>query len=130
MTEQAQLKNSEAVDHVHQNKGKTTIAPEVLLTITRLTTLSVPGVSRMSSITGGVNHFFQRGISEGVRLHVKDDIVTADLFVILLSDLNVKDVSQKIQQQVSRAITEMVGMEVGRVNIHVEDIDYHQETEA
>ncbi len=72
MTDQSQSIQNETFEHIHQNKGKTTIAPEVLLTITRLTTLSVPGVSRMSSITGGVNHFFQRGISEGVRLHVKD----------------------------------------------------------
>lgn len=130
MTDQSQSANQEFVDQIYQSRGKTTIAPEVLLTITRLTALSVPGVSRMSSITGGVNHFFQRGISEGVRLHVKDDIVTADLHVVLLNDLNIKEVSQKIQQQVSRAITEMVGMEVGRVNIHVEDIDFPQETEA
>jgi uncharacterized alkaline shock family protein YloU len=130
MTDQLQTLNNETFEQIHQAKGKTTIAPEVLLTITRLTTLSVPGVSRMSSVTGGVNHFFQRGISEGVRLHVKDDIVSADLYLVLWNDLNIKDVSQKIQQQVSRAITEMVGMEVGRVNIHVEDIDYPQEPEA
>ena len=130
MTDQSQSINNQTFENNHQSRGKTTIAPEVLLTITRLTTLSVPGVSRMSSITGGVNHFLQRGISEGVRLHVKDDLVTADLFVILMNDLNIKEVSQKIQQQVSRAITEMVGMEVGRVNIHVEDIDFPQETEA
>jgi uncharacterized alkaline shock family protein YloU len=130
MTDQLQSLNNETLEQIHQGKGKTTIAPEVLLTITRLTTLSVPGVSRMSSVTGGVNHFFQRGISEGVRLHVKDDIVSADLYLVLLNNLNIKDVSQKIQQQVSRAITEMVGMEVGRVNIHVEDIDYPQEPEA
>jgi uncharacterized alkaline shock family protein YloU len=130
MTDHPQSVTNETIGPVHPGKGKTTIAPEVLLTITRLTTLSVPGVSRMSSVSGGVNHFFQRGISEGVRLHVKDDIVTADLFVVLLHGLNIKDVSQKIQQQVSRAITEMVGMEVGRVNIHVEDIDYPQEIEA
>jgi uncharacterized alkaline shock family protein YloU len=29
-----------------------------------------------------------------------------------------------VQQQVARAIQEMVGMEVGEVNIHIEDIDY------
>ncbi len=58
------------------------------------------------------------------------DIVAADLFVVLMNELNIKDVCQKIQQQVARAITEMVGMEVGRVNVHVEDIDYPQEPEA
>jgi uncharacterized alkaline shock family protein YloU len=114
----------------YTTSGKTTIAPEVLLNITRLTTLNVPGVSRMSPIPGGVNRFLQRGGSEGVRLQVKDDVVTADLYLILAKDCNIRDVSRKVQHQVSRAITEMVGMHVGHVNIHIEDIDYSEEPEA
>ena len=40
-------------------QGSTTIAPEVLLTIAQLTTLNVPGVSRLSHIQGvGVNRLF------------------------------------------------------------------------
>jgi uncharacterized alkaline shock family protein YloU len=103
---------------------KTTIAPEVLITISRLTTLGVEGVSRMSSVPGGVNRFFLGGTSEGVRLQVKDDTVTADLYVILKKDYNIGEVCRKVQYQVARSIIEMVGLNVGRVNIHVEDIDY------
>ena len=111
--------------------GKTTIAPEVLLTIARLTTLDVTGVSRMSSVPGGVNRLFNRGISEGVRIDIKeDDTVFADLFVILENDVNIRDVSREIQHKVARAISEMVGMQVGRVNVHIEDIDYPTEPEA
>jgi len=36
----------------------------------------------------------------------------------------VREVSHAIQARISRAISEMVGMEVGKVNIHVEDINY------
>ncbi len=115
----------------YERIGKTTVAPEVLLTIARLTTLGVPGVSRMSPMPGGVNRLFKRGYGEGVRLDIReDDQVYADLYVILKSDVNIRDVSRQIQQHVTRAITEMVGMEVGRVNIHIEDIDYPAETEA
>lgn len=110
--------------------GKTTIAPEVLLTIARLTTLSVTGVSRMSTIPGGANRLFKRGVSEGVRIDIQDDNVSADLYVILSNDVNIRNVSRTIQQKVARAISEMVGMPVGRVNIHIEDIDYPEEIEA
>lgn len=111
--------------------GKTTIAPEVLLNIARLTTLVVPGVSRMSDVSGGVNRLFQRGVGEGVRIDIKeDDTVNADLYVILKNDINIRDVSRTIQQKVARSISEMVGMQVGRVNVHVEDIDYPTESEA
>ncbi len=112
--------------------GKTTIAPEVLITIARLTTLSIPGVSRLSTAPSDVNQFFKRGftVNEGVRIEVQDNTVYADLFVIMQHDVNVRDVSHNIQSQVARAISEMVGMEVGKVNVHVEDIDYSTQPES
>ena len=111
------------VEH-YQPAGKTTIAPEVLLTIARLTTSSVPGVSRMGDIPGDVNRLFKKSGSEGVRIVVENNTVYADIYVILQKDVNFRDVSRTIQHTVARAISEMVGMDVGRVNVHIEDIDY------
>jgi uncharacterized alkaline shock family protein YloU len=110
--------------------GKTTIAPNVLLTIARLTALNVEGVNQMSPLPGGVNRIFQRGFDEGVRIRIESELVFADLYVIVDHDINVREVSRKIQYEVSRAISEMVGMEVGRVNVHIEDIIYPPEVET
>lgn len=110
--------------------GKTTVAPEVLLTIARLTTLETVGVSRMGTVASGVNRIFNRGLGEGVRIQVKDDSVTADLYVILKHNVNIRDISRNIQNNVLRALTEMVGMHVDRINIHIEDVDYPESTEA
>jgi uncharacterized alkaline shock family protein YloU len=101
--------------------GKTTIALDVLTTIARLTTLSVDGVSR---------RLFHKGLKDGVRIEVEDDYVYADLYVVLIDDINIRDVSRNIQMKVARAISDMVGMQVGQVNIHIEDIDYPGEPEA
>lgn len=103
--------------------GKTTIAPEVLVSIAKLTTLSVDGVSRLASMPSDVNRLFNRGVSEGVKINVDDNSVYADLYVILKKDINAREVSHSIQQKVSRAISEMVGMDVGKINVHIEDID-------
>jgi uncharacterized alkaline shock family protein YloU len=111
-------------------RGKTTIAPEVMLTIAQLTALNVPGVSAMSNVPGGVNRLFKRGYSEGVRMDIRDDVVYIDLYLILKKDVNIRDTSRQVQQQVARAISEMVGLRVGRVNIHVEDIDYSGEADS
>jgi uncharacterized alkaline shock family protein YloU len=110
--------------------GKTTIAPNVLLTIARLTTLNIDGVCQMSELPGGFNRMFQRGYEEGARIQIEDNRVYADLYVILKNDINVREVSRTIQNEVSRAISEMVGMEVGRVNVHIEDIYFPPEVEA
>ena len=104
-------------------KGKITIAPEVLISIARLSTLSIEGVSSLAVNIGGVNRWFEKGLSEGVHITVEDNKVYADIFVILKPDINVLETSHAIQHQVARAISEMVGMEVGKVNIHVEDIE-------
>ena len=103
--------------------GKTTIAPEVLVSIAKLTTLSVDGVARLASMPSDVNCIFNRGASEGVKINVDEDTVYADLYVILKKDINAREVSHSIQQKVARAISEMVGMDVGKINVHIEDID-------
>jgi uncharacterized alkaline shock family protein YloU len=112
--------------------GKTTIAIDVLTTIARLAALNVPGVSHMSAPSGkAVKGIFRRGQGEdGAVIEVKDDMVYADLYLVLLSEVNIRDVGRRVQFEVARAITEMVGMQVGRINVHVEDIDYSQESEA
>lgn len=112
--------------------GKTTVAIEVLTTIARLAALSVPGVSRMSPPpVKAVKGLFRRGQhSDGTVIEVKDDLVYADLYLVMSNDVNIRDVGRRVQSEVARAITEMVGMQVGRINVHVEDIDYPQETEA
>jgi len=104
--------------------GKTTVSPDVLVTIARLSALSVPGVSRMANVTGGVNRLFKRGVHDGVRLEVKDNTVFANLYLILKSDVNIREVSRNAQEQVARALQEMVGMDIGEIEIHIEDIDY------
>jgi uncharacterized alkaline shock family protein YloU len=109
--------------------GRTTIAPEVLVTIVKLTVLSVPGVSRLAPSPGGVNRIFRREVIDGVEISVENNTVYADVYVIFQRDINVRDVSRSIQNQVARAVKEMVGMEVGKVNVHVEDIDYRSGTE-
>jgi len=99
------------MDTTEENKdrapGTTTMAPGVLLTLARLTALSVPGVVAMAPIRSGVNRLFRRGSGAGVA-----------------QDINVREVSRKVQTEVVRAIEEMIGMDVIRVDIHIEDIDY------
>lgn len=104
--------------------GNTTISPEVLHKIARLTTLSVDGVSRMASFRGSFEKIIGKEEYEGVKVQIKDGMVFIDVFVVLFSGLNVRDISREIQTRVSRTISEIVGMVVGGVNVHIMDIDF------
>ena len=109
---------------VGERLGTVRISPEVLLTIARLTTLSVPGVLRMyRDLPGGVDRLLKgRGAGDGVRIDVVDDAVTVDLYIVAASDVSLLDLGKEIQSRVARAIKDMVGMPVMAVNVHIEDV--------
>jgi uncharacterized alkaline shock family protein YloU len=102
-----------------RSPGQTTVAPDVLLAIARLTALKTDGVHAMGSAP-----LWARDIhtGDGVQAHVEDGHADLDLFLILDHDTNLRQVSREVQTQVTRAISEMIGMQPGRVNIHIEDI--------
>lgn len=108
----------------HRPPGKTTVSPEVLITIARMATLSVPGVSAMAPIPGGVDRLFRRGINEGIRMTIHEDVVVGDIYIVVKEDINIREVGRNVQQHVARAIQEMVGMDVVQLDVHIENIEY------
>ena len=65
---------------------------------------------------------------DGLHVEVEDDIVYTDIYVVLDADVNIREVGRNIQTAVARAITDMIGMQVGQINVHVEEIDYPETT--
>jgi uncharacterized alkaline shock family protein YloU len=109
--------------------GTTTMAPGVLVTLAKFTALNVPGVTAMAPRPGGVNRLFRRGSGEGVQIEINEDCVCIELFLILESDTNVREVSRTVQTEVARAIEEMIGMDVTRIDVHIEDIYFQSDEE-
>jgi len=105
-----------------KHSGTTTIAPSVLNTIARLTSLATPGVSSMAPVFSGAARN-NRTDTEGVKIVVKDTVIYVDVYVVVNGAENVRVVAEAVQQRVTRAISEMVGMEVASVNVHVTDIE-------
>lgn len=118
--------NGEKMDTTKLPIGKTTISPEVIVSIALLATMSVEGVSRMAAVPRDINTLFKKGLADGVAITLEDNTVFTEICVILKKGVKVREVCKQIQNQVSRSISEMVGMEVGRVNVHVEDIDFSE----
>lgn len=109
--------------------GTTTIAPNVLVTIAQLAALNVEGVAGLAPLPASVNRLFRRGLGEGVELDVENGTVSADLYLTLEPDTNVRDVSRNVQEDVARAIEEMVGMSAARIDVHIQDISYEDKGE-
>ena len=104
--------------------ARTTIAPAVLVTVTRLTALAVPGVTRLAPGPGRAGRLFRRGLNEGILLEVDDSSVSLELHLAVASETDVREVARRVQADVARAIEEAVGMQVSRIDVHIEDVDY------
>lgn len=110
-----------------ESQGRVTIAPEVLVTIARLTSQSVEGVAQLCHQVGpgNVDRVLGRVAGGGgVQVAVIDDAVRVDLYIIVEPNANMRAVSQEMQRAVTRAIQDMVGMEVSAVNVHVQDVAF------
>jgi uncharacterized alkaline shock family protein YloU len=111
---------------MEQALGTVTIHPTVLTTVARLTSLATPGVARMSDEWRlNVERVLGRpGRASGVDLSIRDSAVTIDLYVVAEPEANLLRLGQTLQSEVSRAIQDMVGMEVLGVNVHIQDVDF------
>lgn len=103
------------------------MATGVLLAIARMTALKVEGVHSMGSAP-----YWVRGAhtSDGVQVHIEDSQVDLDLYLVLNQDVNLRQVGRDVQDQVARAVSELIGMQPGRIHIHIEDIYYPQPSAA
>lgn len=98
--------------------GRITVDPEVLETIARLTALAVPGVARIAPVP---RSRLLEG-KEGVRITLQDGSVLVDLYLVVESGYNMLALGRQVQAEVTRAIQEMVGLDVEAVNVHIEDV--------
>ncbi|MBX3004615.1 MAG: Asp23/Gls24 family envelope stress response protein [Anaerolineales bacterium] len=104
-----------------RSPGLTTVAPDVLLAIARLTALQVDGVYAMARAP---RRSKDEHTTEGVLASIFSDEIDLDLYLVLHKDVNLRQVARAVQDEVHRAITEMVGMSPGHINVHIEDIHY------
>jgi len=110
--------------------GNTTIDPDVILTIIRLAVLEVPGVCRMASGPAGIDDLVKKFYSEGVKIDVEDHTIYVDVFLVIYLDVDLRSVARKVQEEVSRSIEDLVGMNIGRVDVHIEDIEFRKKETA
>lgn len=108
---------------VDQKLGKVTIAPNVLVTIVQKTAHAVPGIAQLSERVPGVKRFLGlHTVGQGVEVNVVDDRVSVDVYLVAKRNIDLLQMGRKLQHEVSRAIQDIVGMDVGEINIHIEDI--------
>ena len=108
---------------VTESRGTVRVARQVLITIVVNVALQIPGVVHMAQVSDQWTRFLGREIPKnGVALTIKDNTVSADLYIVVATGVNIVDVGSAIQNEVASAIEEMVGMQVREVNVYIQDV--------
>lgn len=122
--------NEKIEQQPQSSHGRIEIAPEVVTTIARYAVEGVPGVARLGHPSSDGRIFRRSTRHDGVLMHHENGSLVFDIYVLLRSDVNMMEVSRKIQVAVVEAIDKMVGLPVNAVNIHVEDVTSIDDREA
>jgi uncharacterized alkaline shock family protein YloU len=103
--------------------GVVRVARQVLITIVVNATLQIPGVVRIAQNGEQWSRLLGRELpKQGVVLTVKDNTVSADLYVVVASGTNIVEIGTAIQKERASEIEEMVGMQVREVNVYIQDV--------
>jgi len=108
---------------VTESPGVVRVARSVLSTIVINTTLEIPGIVRMAHVNDQWTRFLGREIPrQGVALLVKDNSVSANLYIVVESGVNIVEVGTAVQEKVAEALEHIVGMQVNEVNVYIQDV--------
>ncbi len=109
---------------VTESSGVVRVARQVLITIVVNAALEIPGVVRMAHSSDQWTRLLGREVPrQGVALTIKENTVSADLYVVVASGVNVVEVGSTVQDEVASAIEHMVGMQVREVNVYIQDVE-------
>ncbi len=103
--------------------GVVRVARQVLSTIVINTALQIPGIVRMAQLSDQWSRLLGREIPrQGVALTVKENTVSADLYIVVSAGSNIAEVGAALQEEVASAIEKMIGMQVQEVNVYIQDV--------
>ena len=105
--------------------GEVKIADEVVAIIAALAATEVEGVASMAgNITNElVSKLGMKNLSKGVKVDVREGVVTVSLALNLKYNYSIMEISTKVQEKVKNAVENMTGLEVADVNIKVAGVE-------
>lgn len=110
-------------------KGSINISEEVIAVIVGNAAMEVDGVASLTATLGKdiAELLGKKNISKGVKVHVEDSMVTADVDIMVKMGSHVSEVGALVQNAVATAVESMTGLSVSAVNVHVSGIAFNKD---
>ncbi|MBE7043243.1 MAG: Asp23/Gls24 family envelope stress response protein, partial [Ruminococcaceae bacterium] len=105
------------------------ISEDVIGTIAGLAAAEVKGVSGMSAgLTGGIYDLIgKKNPSKGVKIELKEEEVSIDIYLIVEYGAKIPDVALEVQQAVKNSVETMTGLTAAKIDIHVQGVKMEKE---
>ncbi|MCH5350453.1 MAG: Asp23/Gls24 family envelope stress response protein [Clostridiales bacterium] len=92
------------------NTGDVTYGHNVLLSIVRLAAQEISGVE---SVNG-----------RGVRLYVRNDVVDADVYIEVNSEVSCSDIAYKVQDNIKKTVETMTDYKMDVINVNIISVKF------
>ena len=105
--------------------GNIKISVDVVSTIAGIATTEIDGFA------GGIAEMFgaKKNPSKGVKVDMNETTATIDLYIVVDYGVRIPELSWEIQENVKNSVETMTGLDVQKVNIHIEGVSFEKEKE-
>ena len=110
--------------------GNVRISLEVVSTIAGIATSEIEGVAGMyGTFAGGIAEMLgaKRSPSKGVKVDMNGENVTIDLYIVAQYGVRIPELAWEIQENVKNNVETMTGLNVQKVNIHIEGVSFDKD---
>lgn len=103
---------------------------EVVSIIAGVAASEVEGIASMVSVPNGNLLGKKRDITKGVKVEIGTEEASVDLYVTVEYGKPIQKAAQDAQESVRKAIEEMTGLHVVKVDVHVQGVSFEKENNA
>ncbi len=121
-------KNNEVdiIDEVLDENEGVKISNDVIAIIAGVAVSEVPGVYGMSGgFAGGISEVLKgkKNLAKGIKVDSTETEAKIDVNIIVEYGARIPDVAFEIQNRVKKAVENMTGLKVEKVNVHVQGVN-------
>ncbi|MBQ2663017.1 MAG: Asp23/Gls24 family envelope stress response protein [Clostridia bacterium] len=113
--------------------GNIKISVDVVSTIAGIATNEIEGVAGMyGTFAGGIAEMLgaKKSPSKGVKVDLNGKSATIDLYIVVDYGVRIPELAWEVQENVKNNIETMTGLDVQKVNIHIEGVSFEKEKAA
>ncbi len=115
---------------IEEDTGKVNISDEVVASIAGIAANEIDGVSAIpSGVVGGIAEKLgaKKNNQKGVKVLVTEDGATIDLYITVAFGKRIPELAWEVQENVKNSVETMTGINVLKVNVHVNNVAFEKE---